>query len=69
MNNKNFTKRGPWRALLPFLYEVGLVVLIGFTAILLTPGIFLIQIVNINMYLIYFSSKNNIKMHFPKSCF
>ena len=40
---------------------------IDFKAIILTPGIFLIQIVNTNMYLINFYSKNNIKMHFPKS--
>ena len=50
-----------------FIYEVSIVVLIDFIAILLTPGIFLIQIVNTNMYLIHFYSKNNIKMHFPKS--
>ena len=53
-----------------FLYEVSIVVLIDFIAILLTPGIFLIQIVNKNMYLIHlinFYIKNNIKMHFPKS--
>ena len=66
MNNKNVGKRGP---LLLFFNEVSIVVLIDFIAILLTPGIFLIQIVNTNntnMYLIYFHSKN-IKMHFPKS--
>ena len=67
MNNKNFTKRGSKRALLLFLYKVSLVVLIDFIAILLTPGIFLIQIVNRNMYLIHFYSKNNIKIHFPES--
>ena len=50
-----------------FLYEVSIVVLIDFIATLLTPGIILIQIVNTNIYLIYFYSKNNIKMHFPKS--
>ena len=52
-----------------FLYEVSIVVLIDFIAILLTPGIFLIQIVNTNnpnMYLINFHSKNIIKMRFPK---
>ena len=65
-NNKNFRKRGPQQAPLLILYEVSIVVLIDFKAILLTPGIFLIQIVNANMYLIYFRSKNNIKMHFPK---
>ena len=46
-----------------------IVVLIDFIAILLTPGIFLIQIIdtnNINVYLINFHSKNNIQMHFPK---
>ena len=50
-----------------FLYELSIVVLIDFIAILLTPGIFLMQIVNRNMYLINFYIKNNIKMHFPKS--
>ena len=63
--NKNFTKRG-----LLFIYEVSIVVLIDFIAILLTPGIFLIEIVNKNntyMYLNCFQSKNIIKMHFPKS--
>ena len=53
-----------------FLFEVSIVVLIDFIAILLTPGIFLIQIVNTNntnMHLIHFYSENNIKMHFPKS--
>ena len=69
MNNKNFTKRGLQGAHLLFLYEVSVVVPIDFIAILLTPGIFLIQIINTNntnMYLIHFHSKN-IKMHFPKS--
>ena len=70
MNNKNFTKKGPWGlgAPLLFLYEVSIVVPIDFVAMLLTPGIFLIQIVNTNntnAYLIH--SKNIIKMHFPKS--
>ena len=46
---------------------MSILVLIDFIAILLTPGTFLIQIVNTNMYLIHFYSKNNIKMHFPKS--
>ena len=50
-----------------FLYEVTIVVLIYFIAILATPGIFLIQIVDTNVYLINFYGKNNIKMHFPKS--
>ena len=59
MNNKNFRKRGLQGAPLLFLYEVSIVVLIDFIAILLTPGIFLIQIVdtnNTNVYLIYFHS-------------
>ena len=62
---KNLRKR----ALLLFLYEVSIVVLIDFIAILLTPGIFLIQIVNTNnthVYLIHFHSKNNFKCIFPK---
>ena len=50
-----------------FLYEVSIVVLIDFIAILLTSSIFLIQIVITNMYLIHFYNKNNIKMHIPKS--
>ena len=53
-----------------FFYEVRIVVLIDFIAILWIPGIFLIQIVNTNhtnVYLIHFHCKNNIKMHFPKS--
>ena len=69
MNNNNFRKRGPQGAPLLFLYEVNIVVLINFIAILLTPGIFLIQIVNTNntnVYLIHFHNKNNIKMHFLK---
>ena len=66
MNNKNFRKRGPQGARLIFLYEVRIVVLIHFIAILLTAGIFLIQIVTTNIYLILFYSKNNIKMHFSK---
>ena len=55
MNNKNFMKRGPQGASLLFLYKVSSVVLIDFIAILLPPGIFLIQIVNTNMYLNSFS--------------
>ena len=43
MNNKKIKKRGPQRAQFLFLYEVSIVVLIDFIAIL-TPGIFLIQI-------------------------
>ena len=69
MNNKNFTKRGSKGARLLFLYEVSIKVLIDFIAILLTPGIFLIQIVNTNngnMYLIRFHSKNIINCVFPK---
>ena len=46
---------------------MSIVVLIDFITILLTPGIFLIQIVNSNLYLIHFYSKNNIKMHIHKS--
>ena len=71
MNNKKFTERGLQEDRLLFLYEVSIVVRIDFTEILLIPGIFLIQIVNTNntnMYLIHFHSKNNIKIHFPKSC-
>ena len=49
-----------------FLYELTILVLIDFIAILLTLGIFLIQII-INMYLVNFHSNNNIKMHFPES--
>ena len=67
MNNKKFTKRGPRMAPLLFLYEVSIVVLIDFIAILLTPGIFLIKIVNTNKYLIHFHSKNIIKIYFPQS--
>ena len=63
---KNY-KKEPLGTLLLFLYELSIVVLIDFIAILLTPGIFLIQIVNTNMYLIHFYSKNNIKMHIFKS--
>ena len=60
-----FRKDGP-RGPAPIFYEVS-IVLIDFIAILLSPGIFLIQIVNTNMYLIYFYSKNNVKICFPKS--
>ena len=55
--------------MLLFLYKVSIEVLIDFIAILLTPGVFLIQIVNTNntnMYLIHFPRKNIIKMYFPK---
>ena len=54
MNNKNFMKRGPKGAPLPFLYEASMVVLIDFIAILLTPGQFLIQIININNANMYY---------------
>ena len=47
MNNKYFRKREPQGALLLFLYEVSIVGLIDFIAILLTPGLFLIQIIQI----------------------
>ena len=70
MNNKNVTKRGPQGAPLLFLYKVSIVVLIDFIAILITPCIFLMQIVktnNTNMYLVHFHTKNIIKMHFPAS--
>ena len=69
MNNKNFTKRGPQGARILFLYKVSIVVLIDFIEILPTPGIFLMQIINTNMYLIHFHSKKNIKMRFPKVWF
>ena len=71
MNNKNVTKRGPKGAPLPFLYEASMVVLNYFIAILLTPGIFLIQIININntnMYVIQIYSENMMKIHFPNTC-
>ena len=63
-------QKGTPEAPLLFLYEVSTVVLIDFIAILLTLGIFLIQMVNTNntnMYLIQFHSKNIINMHIPKS--
>ena len=71
MNNKNFTQRGPKGAPLSFLYEASMVVLIDFIATLLTPGIFLIQIININntnMYVICIYIKNMMKIHFPNTC-
>ena len=46
MNNKKNYEKGPQGAMLLFLYKVSIVVLIDFIAILLTPGIFLIQIIN-----------------------
>ena len=69
MNNKKFRKWGPKGSPLLFLYKVSIAVVIDFIAILLTPDIFLIQIVNTNsnMCLIHFHSKNNIKMCFPQS--
>ena len=69
-NNKNIMKMKPQGALLLFIYEVSIVVLIDFIAILLTRGIFLIQIVNTNItkvYLNHFHSKNNFQKRFPKS--
>ena len=39
MNNKKITKRGPQGAILLFLHEVSMVVLIDFIPILPTPGI------------------------------
>ena len=54
INNKKIYEKGPKGAPLLFLYELSIVVLIDFIAILLTPGIFLIQIVDRNMYLIHF---------------
>ena len=61
---KNLRKvaQGP----LLFLYNLSIVVLIDFIAILPTPGIVLIQIVDRNMYLIHFYIENSIKMHFSK---
>ena len=72
INKKHFMKRGPQGAPLLFLYEVSIVVLIDFIAILLilTPGNFLIQIVNTNntnLSLIHFHSENNIQTCFLKS--
>ena len=56
MNNKKIRKRGSQGALLLFLYEVSIVVLIDFMAILLPPGIFLIKIVNTNNTIMYLNS-------------
>ena len=70
MNNKKITNREPQGEQLLFLYEVSIVVLIDFIPILLTPGIFLIQIVNTNntnVYLIHFHSKNDNKTRFYNS--
>ena len=67
INNKNFRKRGPQGAPLLFIYEVSIVVLIDFIAILLPPGIFLIQIVYTNMYFKFiFIVKISLKCVFPK---
>ena len=67
MNNKKFKEKGARGGSALSLYELSTVVLIYFIAILLTPGIILIQIVNTNMYLSHFYSRNNIKVHFPQS--
>ena len=66
MNNKKFMKRVAPGGPLLFLYEVSIAVLIDIIAMLITPGIFWIQIVNTNMYLINFYRKNNFKCIFPK---
>ena len=66
MNNKKFKKRGPQPATLLFLYEVSIVVLIDFIAILQTPGIFLIPIANTNMYIIHVLVKIIFKNVFRK---
>ena len=66
MNNKNFIKMV---APLLFLYEVSIVVLIDFVAILLIPGIFLIRVVNTFMCLIFFIVKIILKWIFPKVWF
>ena len=66
MNNKNLIKRGLQVAPLLFPYEVN-IVLIDFIPMLLTSGIFLIQIVNKNMYLkLIFIVKILLKCVFPK---
>ena len=66
MNNKNFMKMV---VPLLFLYEVSIVVLIDFVAILLIPGIFLIRVVNTFMCLIFFIVKIILKWIFPKVWF
>ena len=53
--NLKFYRKGTKGALLLFLYKVSIVVLIDFMAILLTPGIFLIQIVKYKYVFISFS--------------
>ena len=72
MNNKNFRQRGPERGPPLFFHEVNIVVLIDFIAMLLTPGIFLIQIVNTNntnMYLIHLFKKILLNVFSQKLCF
>ena len=72
MNNKKNCKKGPQWASLIFLYEVSIVVLIDFKAILVSRDIFLIQIIdtnNTNMYLIHFHNANIIKMRFLRVWF
>ena len=59
VNNKKFRNRGTQRVTLLFFYEVSIVVLIDFIAILLPPGIFLIQIVNTNNTKMYLNSFNS----------
>ena len=49
-----------------FLYKMSIVVLIDFISILLTRGIFLIQIVNTNKYLIHFHCTNIMKICFSE---
>ena len=62
MNNKNVMKRGPLGAPLLFLYEVSIVVLIDFIAIVLTPGIFLMLICILFIFIV----KIILKCIFPK---
>ena len=57
---------------LPLFYEVTIVVLTDVIAILLTPGIFLMQIFNTNMYYKFINSflwQKSIWMHFPSGYF
>ena len=51
MNNKKIMERGPQGAPLPFFKEVSIVVVTVIIAILLTPGIFLIQICINNLFI------------------
>ena len=72
MNNKKIKKRrpkGPQGAPLPFKKKVIIVVLTDIMAILLTPGINLIQSFNTNMYLNHFYVKKILKCIFPKVTF